>query len=331
LGAQPVEEAKTSSPWLTAPPEALAAIKKVIGRSDYKAYEGVNTGGLNGCFWIRVLQELPNGELLIENLHEVGKKKLDRVQASIEPNLVYKLVRARDVKKWRADPSVHIILAQDPATRKGMPEAVMKRQCPRTFSYLKQFETQLRKRSSSSVRRLMEDGPFYSMFAVGAHTLSPLKAVWPGQVATSLRCAVIGSDEHNRPILNDQTAYQVPFENEDAAYFFAAMMNSVTIRAYYQFVAYKHASMDFIGSIKIPAYSPDDESHRMLSELSKRCHQLARRDKTGQATKLEVQIDEITARFWKLDDRELAAIRSAVRTNASRKGADAEEVPDDDE
>jgi hypothetical protein len=61
LGAVPVEREKVTSPWLTAPKDALKGVQKVLGRSGYKAYEGTNTGGLNGCFWIHLLQEMRGG------------------------------------------------------------------------------------------------------------------------------------------------------------------------------------------------------------------------------------------------------------------------------
>ena len=105
LAAQPVQSQVKTSPWLTVPKEALSGIQKVIGQSAYTAHEGVNTGGLNGCFWIRVLEKRPNGELLIENLHDVGKIKVEHVQEVIEPDLVYPLLRGRDVQRWHAEPS----------------------------------------------------------------------------------------------------------------------------------------------------------------------------------------------------------------------------------
>ena len=185
MGAVPVVASKDSSPWLTAPKQALSGIQKVIGVSDYKAYEGVNTGGLNGCFWIRVIKKRPNGELLIENLHDIGKIKVNHVQAVIESDLVYPLLRGRDVRRWYAEPSVHIMLAQDPQTRKGIPEAEMRLRWPKTYAYLKQFEGDpeepehgtLRGRATKAVRDPIERGaPFYSMFGVGPYSLASFRS-----------------------------------------------------------------------------------------------------------------------------------------------------------
>jgi len=138
--AVPVEPKKPTSPWLTAPHNALAGIVKVLGKSEYKGYEGVNTGGLNGCFWIRVIKETNDGDVLIENLSDVGKIKVERVQTSCERDLIYPHLRGRDVSRWLATPSGYIVLAQDPATGKGIAESEMKKRQPKTFSYLKRFE-----------------------------------------------------------------------------------------------------------------------------------------------------------------------------------------------
>src|SRR5205823_6492213 len=118
--------------------------------------------------------------------------KVEKVQTSVEPNLVYPLLRGRDVLRWQATPSAYIILAQDPQTRTGIPEAEMKRKLPKTFAYLKRFERQLQNRASSSMKRLMETGAFYSMFAIGSYTMAPFKVVWREQ-SREFQAAKVGS------------------------------------------------------------------------------------------------------------------------------------------
>jgi hypothetical protein len=93
LAAIPVAPNRRTSPWLTAHESSLSGLKKVLGPSDYDAHEGVNTGGLNGCYWIRILKTLPDGNLLVTNLNDVGKIKIKRVEMVIEPNHVYPLIR----------------------------------------------------------------------------------------------------------------------------------------------------------------------------------------------------------------------------------------------
>ncbi len=319
LTAAPVDPDKPSSPWLTAPEQALSGIHKVIGKSDYRAYEGVNTGGLNGCYWVRVLDKRPNGDLLIENLHDVGKLKVDRVQAVVEPDLVYPLLRGRDVRRWHAAPSAHIILAQDPDKRAGIPEPEMKRRWPKTYAYLKRFEGDPDNpqrgtlRGRSAYRKYYEPtDPFYSMYGVGPYTMARWRTAWKGQVATSLDVSVCGPGEDGRPVLNDQTAYSVPFEEEREAHYLAALLNSRPVRAFYGCLAYKHTSMAFIAQLAMQTFERGHEVHEELTTLSQQCHAAAAHNDEAGVAELEARIDAVAARIWGITDAELAAIREAL-------------------
>lgn len=313
--AAPVESKTPNSPWLTGSETALAAARKAIGRSGFKAHAGVYTGGLNGCYWLRVLETLPDGTLLIENLHDVGKIKVEHVETVIEPDLVYPLVRGRDVDRWAAVPSAHIILAQDPATRKGIPVSQMKRRhLSRTLAYLSRFEEQLRRRSSSSVRRLMEEGPFYSMFAVGPYTMSEWKVMWP-EVGTTVRAGVCGptSVEQVKPVLADHTVVTVSCEGEQQAFFVCALANASPAQLVVSGYIVLHASPHVLEHLAIPAFDPSDPLHQRLSDLSRQCHEAAKIDAAETLKVLEQQVDEAAAELWGLTAAELKAIQDALR------------------
>jgi len=333
FGAVPVNAEQPNSPWLTAPPAALIGIQKVIGQSKYKAYAGCCTW-MNGVYWVKVLQTLPNGQLLIENLCDVGKIKVECVQTVIEPDLIYPLLRGRDVKRWHAEPSAHIILAQDPATRAGIPESVMKRKYPKTYAYLHQFEEQLRGRSG--FRKYFEPSdPFYSMYNVGPYSLAEHKVVWAGQVALSLEASVVSGLKPTKPDLNDQTAYLIPFSSQDEAFFFSGLLNSAPIRAYYQCVAYKHTSMDFIQDVALPTFKPGNDAHAHLADLSERCHQAAAQNDAAALAALQGEVDQAAAALWGIDGPELAAIRQALdemqKVKPVAKGADEEDEAADED
>ena len=320
LQAVPVTASKDSSPWLTAPQNVLSGIQRVIGTSEYTAHAGCCTW-LNGVYWIQILGKSTNGELLIQNMHDIGKITLKRVQAAIEPDLVYPLLRGRDVTRWDAEPSVHIILTQDPETRKGIPEAVMKLRWPKTYSYLKQFEGDPKNpergtlRGRSGFRQYFKStDPFYSIYNVGSYSVASFRVIWAGQVATAFNVSVSGSDKSGRPILNDQTAYFVPFYNEGAAHYLAALLNSAPIRFFYNCLAYKHTSMNFIRNLAIYNYQPESDCrHEVLSGLSQQCHKAKKNNRQDDVVTLEAEIDKIAARIWGIDDAELKAIQEAAR------------------
>ena len=319
MEAVPVVASKGSSPWLTAPKQVLPGIQKVIGVSDYKAYEGVNTGGLNGCFWIRILKEQPNGELLIENLHDTGKIKVKHVRVVIESDLVYPLLRGRDVSRWYAEPSAHIILAQDFQRRKGIPESEMKQHWPKTYEYLKQFEGNpkisergtLRGRATKAVRGPIKNGaPFYSMFGVGPYTMAEWKVLWP-EVGHSVRASVSGPStvEKVKPSLPDHTIVAVSCSSESEAYFIAGMLNSSP--AYVAVAAYivLHPSPHVMKNIAVPQFKKADSDHTRLAKLSRQCHIAANEE---QLAALEADIDEVAAKIWGITKTELKAVQKAL-------------------
>ncbi|MCX8168408.1 MAG: hypothetical protein N3D82_05215 [Ignisphaera sp.] len=97
----PIVERDPSSPWMQITEKVLPYLRRVItGESPYTAHEGVLTG-LNQVFYVQVKGKLPDGRLLITNPPESGqKKRVKQVEAAVEPDLIYPLVRGRDAKKW---------------------------------------------------------------------------------------------------------------------------------------------------------------------------------------------------------------------------------------
>jgi hypothetical protein len=312
MAAVPVIPGNRTSPWLTVPEAALPAIQKVVGASAYRAYEGVNTGGLNGCYWVRVLQRRPDGNLLVENLHDAGKIKVEQVQKAIEPDLVYPLLRGRDVSRWRAAPSAQIVLAQDPATRTGIPEAEMRLKHPKTFAYLEHFRGQLRKRASTSVRALMEKGAFYSMFAVGPYTVAPWKVMWP-EVGETVRAGVSGPDPASpgKPALPDHTIVAVSCETREEAHFICALLNSAPAQAAITGYVVLHPSPHVLEHIRIPRFSRKNTTHVSLAALSEECHAATARGAADAVRALESEIDNAAARLWGITAQELAALAMA--------------------
>jgi hypothetical protein len=319
LAAQPVQRQVRTSPWLTAPQHALSGIQRVIGQSDYKAYAGCCTW-LNSVYWIRILDKRFNGELLIENLNDVGKIKVARVQAVIEPDLVYPLLRGRDVQRWHAESSAHIILANRTDKLAGIPESEMKRQYPKTFAYFKQFEGDHKKplrgtlRARSGYRQYFKPtDPFYSIYNVGPYTMSPWKVLWP-EVGHSVRAGVCGPSEVEKvkPSLPDHTIVAVPCESGSEAHFIAALLNSSPARVAAAAYIVLHPSPHIMQNIAVPRFGKDKANHARLAELSRECHAAVAKGDAGALTALEDEVDITAARIWGITDDELGFIQDAL-------------------
>ncbi|MBN2208082.1 MAG: N-6 DNA methylase [Candidatus Coatesbacteria bacterium] len=320
LAANPVQPLSQSSPWLTARENALPGLQKVIGRSDYEGHAGCCTW-LNAVYWIRILKTLPDRNLLIENLHDGAKIKVERVQTAIEPELVYPLLRGRDVSRWHAKPSCHIILPQDPQTRTGIPESKMKQEFPKTFAYLKRFEGDMDNprrgtlRGRSGYKKYFKPtDPFYSMYDVGPYTMAPWKVVW-AWISVGVKSGVVGQDE-SRPVIPEHNTSMVPFDNEIEAHYFSALFGSspidVCIRAFNPGGGGGLASPKVLHFVKIPRFHESDEVHLELSRLSMKCHNAASCGDQRDLHDLELKIDRLAAEIWSITPGELSAIREAL-------------------
>jgi len=317
--AEPVNPNDPTSPWLTAPPKALKAIRRVLGRSDYEAHEGVNTGGANAVYWVEPVLERPDGLVVVRNLTEGAKIQVDEVTEPIEPDLLYPLLRGRDVRRWRAEPSALILMVQDPVKRHGIDEKDLQTRYPRTYGYLKRFEPVLRERAAfkryftrpGRGGQVTETGPFYSMFDVGDYTFAPWKVVWREQAST-LTASVVGPHD-GKAVVPDHKLMLVDCKIAEEAHFVCACLNSSVA----QMVAISYAveiQMDphILEHIRIPRYNPQDAVHRRLAELSQAAHQAARREDAAELARLEAEIDRQAAQLWGLSEAELREIQQSL-------------------
>ena len=317
IAAEPVQSGDRTSPWLTAPKKALPGIRKVLGQSEYTANLGCHTW-LNGVYWINVIEVRPNGELLIENLHDVGKIKVQHVQAVIEPDLVYPLLRGRDVQRWHAEPSAHIILANRTDKLAGIPEAEMKRCWPKTYAYLKQFEGDPKKpargtlRGRSGYRQYFKaTDPFYSMYNVGPYTMAKWKVVWREQ--SSIFQAAFAGLRSQRAMLPDHKLMMVPCASRQEADFLLGMLNSgPSLLAVHSYVISTSTSTHVLSNVAVPRFKKADSTHIRLAELSSQCHVAKHRNREDEVATLEAEIDEVVAAIWGITDTELKAIRNAL-------------------
>lgn len=311
--AEPVDAKDVTSPWLTGKPKAIKAVKNVLGQSDYVAHAGCYSGGANGVYWVDIMDKRPDGLAVVSNITEGAKKKVESLQMAIEPDLLYPLLRGRDVKRWHAEPSAHILMVQDPVKRRGIDEDEMKTDYPKTYLYLKRFEPILRERAAYK-RYFRSDDPFYSMFDVGDYTFAPYKVVWPW-ISTSIRGAVI-SESDGKPVCPEHNTSFVDLWSEDEAHFICASLNSTigdfSIRTFYSGGGGGIASPAVLQNIRIPKFNPASKIHQELAGLSQTAHYAASIGDEAGLRELEERIDELAARIWGLTIAELKEIKLSL-------------------
>lgn len=329
--ATPVDPNDPTSAWLTARRKAISAVRKVLGPSEYQARAGVCTWA-NSVYWLEIVVRRPDGLLVVRNVTEGAKREVEAVTADLEPDLVYPLLRGRDVQRWQAQPSLHILMVQDPKKRRGLDESLVQQHYPKTWTYLKRFEEVLRERSGfkryftrTQGRQAVETGPFYSMFNVGDYTFATWKVAWT-RVGNDIQAACVGSVSVfgvEKPIIPLETATMVAFDSREEAYYFCGYVNSslfrLSVKSYSVHGTGGFASPHILTNIRVPTFESSNPLHTSIAQLSQRAHALAPAAYAGdeaardQLQQVEAEIDRAAARLWGLTDEELQEIQASLR------------------
>ncbi|MEM1568860.1 Eco57I restriction-modification methylase domain-containing protein [Pyrobaculum sp.] len=338
-----------TSPWMQVTPRALEAIRKMVGRTQYyEAHEGVNVA-LNQVYFVKILEKLPDGKLRITNPPEQGqKKKVKQVEVAVEPDLVYPLIRGRDVEKWYVSfEDRYIIVPHDPRTAEPIAHDVMKVKYPNTWDYFIRFFEDLINRSGepykSQLRPYRQHGlkgeklapPFYYIFNV-KHVFAPYKVVWKEvsarMQAGGFHVAVVELVESRylgkKVAIPDHTVILIPLYDKDEAYYIAGILNSTIATVY---GVYMVGGM--LENMRIPKFDKCDPNHQKIVELSMRAHELAReiygngrRDLEGELRKVEEELDVAVAKLFGMDETELKELKKLLAVLSGEEITDEEEV-----
>lgn len=309
--AVPIDPSDPTSAWLTAKPKSLFVLHKLSGRSEYVGRKGV-TCSVNGVFWISVHSKRPGGLVIVANVVERAKKEVASTQAAIEADLIYPLVRGRDVSRWHVNIDLSVLLTHKKGMRlKAIPEDEMKKGHPKTWGYLTRFEAVLRK--SGIYRRYFKStDPFYSVFNIGDYTFAPHKVV-VREIAGSLTAAVIGASE-GKPCIPDHKLIMVECSSVEEAHFLCALLNSAPARLFVgSYVVSTQFSTHIFDLLAIPRFTKKDAACQELARHSVNAHEAVDEGNEARLRKLEEEIDCLAAKVWGLTDGELAEIKQSLR------------------
>ena len=198
------------------------ALTRMTGASQYTAKIGARTDPY-GVFQVRILRHISENLVLVENCADAGKTELDRVQMPIETDLLFPLIRGRDIGTWSVSPEVGVLMVQDPVARcrdtPRRPEIAASKGL-RVLAPLQARAVAVRFRA---VQAVMEASAFYAMFAVGTETSPRYKVAWR-RMGNVFHAAFVSSID--APMLGDKlvipsdTVTFVPFQGEAEAFFF---------------------------------------------------------------------------------------------------------------
>lgn len=293
LLAQPIGTPTGS--WQTIS-EQQKGLKSLEGENAYQARRGASTEPY-GVFWLSIKEVLSDGDLIVTNQPELGKRKIQKIKERIESALVYPAVRGADIERWKVSPAIFILMVQDPKKSEPHTEAHMKKEWPRIYGYLLRFKDVLLSRGSKTVKQLAERTSFYAMFGIGPYTVARYKVVWK-RMANDMFAAVIS--QHKTPfgyktIIPTDTTSLFAADNEDEAHYLCAIINSTPVRDFIK--SYSSAGRGFgapsvMNHVGISKYNPDNKLHERLSELSKALHKFKAENNLNDIEKYEKEVDE---------------------------------------
>jgi hypothetical protein len=275
----------------------------------------------DGVYWVKVLDVRPDGKLIVANLSEEGKRKIESVQAAVEPDLLYPFARWTDISRWKAMPSCYLILPHTPESGwRAIDESTMKAHYPLTYSYLKRFEPVLLRRSGYI--QLREGQPFYILSNTGNWIYSPWKVTWKSMGA-NIEAAVLTkvTDPYvgEKPVMHKNTVVFVTCESEQEAHYLCAVLNSTVVNftAKSYSVGKSFGSPHLLEHVRIPRFDAANSLHARLAALSQQAHVLASQPCEGLEPSqglaaVEAQVDAEAAELWGITDKGLREIRRSL-------------------
>ena len=289
------------SPWAVGSQSLLRSLKRATkGEQIYHSREGVNTAGGNSMYWVHVSRKLPSGNLVITNLSDVGRRKAPKAEdIEVEPELIYPLVRGRDLKRWAVNfADIYIITPHTKTTgMHALPEDELKSMFPKTHEFFtdSRVEPFIKGRRALIMRWGGTTRHWYSLFEIGPYTFSSYKVLYKGEVATDLVATVAStiSSEFlkDKMVIPDQTVHFIPLENPDEAYYVCALLNSSYIRTLYKSLRYKHPSTFLLEYVMLPKFDKKSELHREIAMISKDLHVETIKTNAEAIAHLEAKLD----------------------------------------
>ena len=279
-------------------------LKHIRGDNAYKARRGASTEPY-GVFWLEVKEILSNQDLIVRNLVEKGKRKIQKIEERIENDLIYPAVRGSDIERWGTKSKVFVLLVQDPEKSEPYSEKIMRERWPHTYNYLTRFRDVLLSRGSRTVRELAERTAFYAMYGIGKYTVARYKVVWK-RMASDLIASVISQTKTEfgwKTLIPTDTTSLIATDTEEEAHYICAVLNSMSVGRFvksYSAAGRGFGSPSVMEHIGIPKFDNTNKLHKKISELSITLHRLKTKEEKLKVQKLEGDVEKAVRELFGL-------------------------------
>jgi len=315
LKAVPVDDTEPASSWQTAKAADTKVYFRLKGHNPYRAYRGASTEPY-GVFWMKIREVRPDSCLVIENMHDRGKRDIKPVRTAIESDLVFPAISGGEIVRYGIKSHFYLLMVQDPEKRRGYDEDYLSATLPLTYAYLVQFKDVLIRRAAYQKyfhKDILENGkitkkipiaPFYSMYNISELTFAKFRVVWK-RMASKLVAVVLSSvktDYGIKKIISTDTTSFFPVNGKEEAHYLCAVLNSDLIDHYVR--SFSEAGRGFgapsvMNNLAIPRFDAGAKMHIKLAELSEQAHSLEQNAKPF--GDIQGEIDQMVARLWNIE------------------------------
>lgn len=320
--AERVSRDDNTSRWLIGTGECVQAARVISGKNAYVGRTGVFTGGANAVYYLRPDGAAPVAGLTwFTNVTERAKRNAPSVRVQLETDLVYEVVRGRDLTRWASRSGGLLLFPHSRDTRmRALPPAEMQARYPCAFSYLTQMRPILDQRKGfTEWERNFQEEAFYAIQRVGNYTFAPYKVAWR-YIATDFLVAVIGPDPKGRPSLPNDKVMFVGVESESEAFYLCGILSSDPFR--WKVTAYASGtqiSATAIEPLGVKLFSATDPLHAEISQACRAGHVAMSHGAINDATAALAQVNAAASKLYGIDHKTMrlfrAELESAHRTD----------------
>ena len=153
----------------------------------------------------------------------------------IEEDLIYPLLKSSDIHRYQDNFFRKFVIV--PQQNVGDDTSILKYTHPLAYSYLTKYENVFSRRKSS----IYKGKDKFSIFGVGNYSFKPFKIV-VSSLYKNIQFILVSPEEgSHRPVMVDDTCYQLDFDNLEEASLILKLLNSTEIQSLLQSLVFKDA------------------------------------------------------------------------------------------
>lgn len=327
---QPINSAKQTSAWSFQRSDTPPLISG--GSNDWSFGKGLDTRGANGVFFVRILRaHQARGTVDLVNIPSESKRpRPPEARGQVESQLVYPLLRGRDVRAWIAKPTSYMVLPHNPDNLGDvLADSEFVAKFKRTRDWLRRFFPRLKQRRTPPRRAWnMEgddwcrvDGPLSHM--AGRHIVV-VREISDKPAAAVIKARMDFDLGRVASPLIDHKLLFCAVKSEEEALYLAAFINSTPVQdlldSYINAVA---VSPTTLSRLPIPAFDLTDPNVVRLVATARSIDQAD--DPTAEAALRQADLDAAVLALVGKDAEDHRAQPRKNRRAGSRPEPDAGE------